>query len=113
MDVVDLATQETLRAGVIQNFQVAYEQCWKMMKRWLEHNVSEIQVDGVTRRELFRIAAEHLLIDDVDRWMTFHQARNEMTHTYDGDVAQDVARVAGIFLRQATQFCEQLEARND
>ena len=53
---------ETLRAGVVQNFEVAYEQCWKMMKRWLEANTSPGDVDGVTRRQLFRLCHESRLI---------------------------------------------------
>jgi len=28
--------QDTLRAGVIQNFEVAYEQSWKMLQRWIK-----------------------------------------------------------------------------
>lgn len=29
---------ETVRAGVIQHFEVAYEVSWKMLKRWLKEN---------------------------------------------------------------------------
>lgn len=36
MSAMDEALVETVRAGVIQNFEVAYELCWKYMKRWLE-----------------------------------------------------------------------------
>jgi len=68
----DVDLLETLRAGVVQNFEVAYEQSWKMMKRWLEANVSPVAVDGVTRCQLFRLCHENRLIDDVDGWMTFH-----------------------------------------
>ena len=28
--------QDILRAGVIQNFEVAYEQSWKMLQRWIK-----------------------------------------------------------------------------
>ena len=66
MDAFDRDLQEAVRAGVIQNFEIAYEQSWKMMKRWLEDSVGATYVDGVTRRELFRLAAEHRLITDVD-----------------------------------------------
>ena len=55
LDTSDDDLRETVRAGVIQNFEVAYEQCWKMMKRWLEENIGRTYVDGVTRRELFRL----------------------------------------------------------
>ena len=34
----DADTQEALKAGVIQTFEVAYEQGWKMMRRWLALN---------------------------------------------------------------------------
>jgi len=32
--------QETLKSGLIHNFETAYELCWKFMKRWLEKNQS-------------------------------------------------------------------------
>ena len=35
LDTFDKDLQEAVRAGVIQNFEVAYEQSWKMMERWL------------------------------------------------------------------------------
>ena len=48
--------KETVRGGIIQNFEVAYELSWRMMKRWLESNINAETVDGVTRRELVRQA---------------------------------------------------------
>ncbi len=104
---------ETLRAGVVQNFEVAYEQSWKMMKRWLEVNVSPIAADGVTRRQLFRLCHENRLIDDVDGWMTFHKSRNETSHTYNADVADDVFEVAGKFLPAAADVLSRIAERND
>jgi hypothetical protein len=32
--------RETVRSGIIQNLEVAYERSWKMMKRWRETNIS-------------------------------------------------------------------------
>ena len=54
--------KETVRSGIIQNFEVAYELSWKMMKHSLETNISAESVDGVTRRELFKKAAKNRLI---------------------------------------------------
>ncbi len=104
---------ETIKAGVIQNFEFTYELCWKFMKRWIEQNISNIAADGVTRRELFRMSAENLLIDDVDEWMQYHQARNLTSHIYDAIVAEDVLASALRFLPVAESLKESLEKRND
>ena len=102
-----------LEAGLIQNFEFTYELCWKAMKRWLENNISPDAADGVTRRELFRMAAENLLIKDVNEWMTYHAARNETSHRYGMGIAQDILQVLGYFGRAAQRLLEQLEKRND
>ena len=113
LDTSDNDLQETVRAGVIQNFEIAYEQSWKMMKRWLTENIGATYVDGVTRRELFRRAAENRLIIDVDRWMEHHDARNLTSHTYDEETAQSVFERAVEFAYDVKQLLKALEARND
>jgi len=105
--------QETTRAGVIQNFEVCYEQSWKMMKRWIEVNIGSVYVDGVSRRELFRLAFENRLINDVDRWMDFHKSRNETSHTYDQGTAEEVFSNAELFAHDAKFLFQAIEARND
>lgn len=105
--------KDTLRSGVIQNFEVAYEQCWKMMKRWLEVNISSTTADGVTRRELFRLVAENRMIDDVEQWMRYHEARNQTSHIYEPEVAENVYAATHVFARDALRFLQALETRND
>ncbi|PIP72802.1 MAG: nucleotidyltransferase [Nitrospinae bacterium CG22_combo_CG10-13_8_21_14_all_47_10] len=105
--------KDTLRSGVIQNFEVAYEQCWKMMKRWLEMNISSTTADGVTRRELFRLIAENRMIDDVEQWMRYHEARNQTSHIYEPEVAENVYAVTHGFARDGLRFLQALETRND
>ena len=105
--------QEVIKAGVIQNFEFTYELCWKFMKRWLETNISPMVADGVARRELFRLAAESRLIEDVEQWMRYHEARNQTEHIYDPAIAQDVYDTAYRFSGDAAKFLQALEARND
>ena len=114
MEIWDDDVQDTVRAGVIHSFEVAYEQCWKMMKRWLEENVGEANVDNVaTRRGLFRLAAESHLIADAERWMDYHEGRNQTSHTYNEDTAQSVFEGATEFVHDAKEFLSTLETQND
>jgi nucleotidyltransferase substrate binding protein (TIGR01987 family) len=110
---LDDVTRNVFEAGVVQHFAVTYELCWKFVKRWLETNVSPTAADGVTRRELFRQAAEQRLVDDVDRWMTHHHARNQTSHLYDAAIAEVVFEAARGFASDARALLVALEARND
>ncbi|MDR0327199.1 MAG: nucleotidyltransferase substrate binding protein [Planctomycetaceae bacterium] len=104
--------QETFRSGIIQNFEIAYELCWKTMKRWIEENVSPDILFGVPRIELFRRAAENGLIDSVEHWITFHQARNRTSHIYGAEVAKEVYDTAVRFVADAEAFLQNITVRN-
>jgi len=101
-----------LQAGLVQNLEFTYEICWKMMKRWLEINAGE-NVEGVTRRELFRMAAENHLIENVDDWMTFRELRNQTSHRYDSKLAEDAQALIADFILAAERLFEYLKAHND
>ena len=100
-------------AGVIQSFEFTYELSWKFIKRWLAMNVGAVYVDGVSRRELFRMAAEQRLIEDVQAWWAHHKTRNLTSHVYDEEIAQEVFEEASRFLKDAQALLLALEARND
>ncbi len=102
-----------IRSGVIQNFEITYELSWKLMARWLNTNIGQGISDGVARRELFRLAAENLLIPDVDLWMGYHNARNDTSHIYNQQKAELVYKVTVDFTHDARRLLEALEARND
>jgi nucleotidyltransferase substrate binding protein (TIGR01987 family) len=102
----------TIKSGVIQHFEVAYEQCWKFMKRWLELNVTPDIADGVPRRELFRLSAENRLIDDIDLWMEFHKARILAAHACHAGNAEQAFQAAIILPEQGARLLERLRERN-
>ena len=83
------------------------------MKRWIEQNISLTTVDGATRRELFRVSAGSLLIDNVDEWMEYHQSRNMTSHIYDVSIADEVLKSVLKFFPAARIFQERLMNRND
>jgi nucleotidyltransferase substrate binding protein (TIGR01987 family) len=106
-------SEDVIRAGVIKNFEFTYELCWKFIKRWLEKNSPEADLDGLTRKELFRIAAEKHLINDVEPWFKYHAARNETSHTYDSAKAEAIFAAAKLFAADAQALLKELEKRND
>ena len=113
IDGLTMSQRKLVVAGVIQNFEFTYELSWKFIKRWLSENIGRTSVDGVSRRELFRLAAEYQLIDDVNEWMFFHQARNQTSHTYDENVANEVFDVAKRFSSVASHLLNVLQQKND
>ncbi|PIS30259.1 nucleotidyltransferase [Candidatus Saganbacteria bacterium CG08_land_8_20_14_0_20_45_16] len=106
------AAKETIIAGVIQNFEFTYELCWKFLKRFLGNELGSNYVDGVSRKELFRLGTEHHLISNIDNWFKYHDSRNETSHTYDKTTAQEVFEVATKFIKDAEELLANLEKRN-
>jgi len=103
--------RESLRSGVIQNFETAYELSWKFMKRWLAFNIGNSVVDGIPRFELFKLAVENGLISSSEIWFDFHDARNKTSHEYGEQAAEAVLEYALKFLPYAKEFLEALEKK--
>ena len=110
--VVDTRWRDTLVAGVVQHFESTFELCWKMLKRQLEREVpSPAALDGVSYRELFRLAHQRGLITAVEPWFEFRELRNITAHTYARDKARKVAADAPALLAQARTLLNNIEAR--
>ena len=66
----------------------------------------------MSRRELFRYAAENLLIRDVDQWMDFHAARNKTSHIDDQAVAEETFAIVADFVPEAEFLLQKLRENN-
>ena len=114
MDVLGEDLRDAVRAGVIQNFEVAYEQCWKFIQRWLRENrIPEDADHPRTRKELFRMAARHGLIADPTPWFGYGEARTETTRTYDEEQAATAYETAKRFVVDAKDLFKRLDSKND
>jgi nucleotidyltransferase substrate binding protein (TIGR01987 family) len=114
MPTMPLELRETVRAGVIRNFKVAYESSWKFIQRWLRENTTPTDADSPrTRKDLFRLAAKTGLLADPLPWFEFGEARNLTSHTYDESHAQGSLSAARAFLPHAQDLLQRLEERND
>lgn len=106
--------QNTLIAGVIQNFEFVYEICIKMLRRQLELDAdSRDAIDHLGFRDLLRMGGEKGLIEDVEAWLVYRQMRNITSHTYDHEKARRVWEQTLIFIKDAKALLQRLEARND
>jgi nucleotidyltransferase substrate binding protein (TIGR01987 family) len=105
---------DTIKAGVIQNFEVTYELCWKYIQRWLRENIASKEAEFPrTRKELFRVAARYGLIENPLTWFAYADARNLTSHTYDEQKAESVYETATDFVTAAKFLLERLEEHND
>ncbi len=105
--------QNTLVAGVIQNFEFVYEVGFKMLRRQIEREAaSPTEVDESNFRDVLRVAAEKGLIGDVEAWFRYRQMRNITAHTYDHEKAQRVYEGTLVFIDDARALLANLEARN-
>ena len=106
------AQQRTMCAGVIQNFEFTYELSWKMLRRQLKVEEGEEDISVLSRKDLFRFAAQKKLLEDPESWFIFHHARNSTSHTYDEKIAKEVYQVAVQFLPKAESLLSALQVRN-
>lgn len=82
------------RDGVVQRFEIAYEQTWKAAQRILREN--EIFVE--TPKDVFRELGRINWINNVESWIEFQKSRNETSHEYGEKLAQKSYELAKVFL---------------
>jgi nucleotidyltransferase substrate binding protein (TIGR01987 family) len=100
-----------LRDSVIQRFEYSYELAWKAIRKQLIDELGSSEVDGLSRRDLFRKALAQRLISDFELWIEFHEARNSTSHNYDETNSERVYSVALSFATQAKVLIRLLEGR--
>lgn len=113
-DAQSAEVQQTIMAGVVQNFEFVYELCIKMIRRRLELDAAfPEEVDVSHFRNFIRTAAEKGLITDVEAWFRYRLLRNMTSHTYDSAKALMVCQHAGELLAEAQVVLKALDRRNE
>lgn len=74
------------RAGMIQFFEVAFEQSWKVLKDFLEEEGFIVK----SPRDAIKTAFQYGFIENADIWLEALKDRNLTTHTYDEETAEKV-----------------------
>ncbi len=106
-------SDEELRDACIQRFEYSFELAWKMIKRRLERDLaSTAQLDGMSYKEMMRLAFESGLINTAPDWWLFREMRNLSSHTYDAQVAAQVYAVIAEFVSECQFLIAQLERKS-
>ncbi len=92
-EAVALAAERPLtdleKQGLIQAFEFTHELAWNVLKDYLEEQgVSGVIGSKGASREAFRNG----LIQDGEAWMDMIKARNVTSHTYNIDLATEIAK---------------------
>lgn len=90
-EIVSASKKRTLNDfecdGLVQRFEFTHELSWKLMKAYAEYQ----GYDGIGgSRDATRKAFEMGLISDGQSWMDMIKSRNETSHNYNGDIAEEV-----------------------
>ncbi len=80
---------DLMKQGLIQNFEFTHELAWKLMKDYAEYQ-SPVIIRG--SRDAIREAFKMGLIQNGEIWMEMIQSRNETSHLYDEEIADEVYR---------------------
>ena len=80
---------EIERQGLIQAFEYTYELAWNSIKDYFE---SQGEVNIIGSRDAFRLAFKRGLVENGDVWMEMINSRIATSHTYNEDVAEQIAK---------------------
>ena len=76
-------------AGMVALFEICFEQAWKAMKEILvRHGVGEKKIGSP--KMIIKQAYAAGMIDDENLWLEVLAARNNVTHSYNEEVALEI-----------------------
>jgi hypothetical protein len=106
-------TDSQIRDGLIQRFEFTYELVHKTLKRYLEYTASTPEAfDAMPFPDLIRSGNEQgLLKGDWAEWKQYRKMRGATSHTYNEEIALEVATIIPQFLQEAIFLRDVLRQR--
>ncbi len=112
---VELSRLRTLseieQQGLIQAFEFTHELAWNVMKDFFEYQ-GNFTIMG--SRDATREAFLRNLIADGDGWMEMIKSRNQSSHTYNQEIADEIAgNVIFVYFKLFVEFEQRMQALTD
>lgn len=86
-EVLHKEKSDILRDSSILRFQLAFDLSWKAIKSWL---YEERGVKCASPKKCYREAYAHELIEHTEMWIDMTDDRNDITHAYKEEWADDL-----------------------
>lgn len=80
-----------IMTGLVSLYSICFEQSWKAMKEILEIHGYEESATG-SPKFIIRTAYKAGLIDDEETWLSALQSRNNVSHSYNKEMANDITK---------------------
>lgn len=77
--------------GLVGLYSICFEQAWKLMKEILENHGYKDAATG-SPKLIIKTAYQASMIFDEDIWLAALQARNNVSHSYNSEIALDIVR---------------------
>jgi len=102
---------EIEQQGLIQAFEFTHELAWNVMKDFFEYQ-GNFTIMG--SRDATREAFLRNLIADGDGWMEMIKSRNQSSHTYNQEIADEIAgNVIFVYFKLFVEFEQRMQALTD
>ncbi len=106
-------SNDYMRDSMIQRFEYTYSLSSKMIKRYFKESAFEKEnLDGMAFNEMVRTANRMgLLKSNLEQWTQYREKRNMTSHTYNEDIAKEVAAVIPLFKDEALFLLNKLKEK--
>lgn len=102
---------ELEQQGLIQRFEFTHELAWNVLKDYFYYQ-GTTSISG--SRDATREAFQNGLIQDGDQWMSMIISRNQSTHTYNQETAQElVEKITQVYIHLFSDLKDTLAALID
>lgn len=103
------------RSACVKEYEIILEQCGKLLSKILKpYFYSPKAVDKLHFKDIFRQAVLRSLLtpETCERWLQYRDNRNNTTHDYGVNFAQETLVLLPTFIADATELAQIINAQN-
>lgn len=109
----DTIDHELFRDAAIKKFEMTIEHVGKLLRKLIpEYTGNKTAATKMPYNELLRYGGQFGLINDVEKWIAYREARNTTAHEYGEQFAKSVLPMLQQFLLDGKVLLSTLEAKH-